>query len=53
MIHRLLKDTNGQDVAEYALSLGILSLGMFLATYSVLANVQTIWVRLQNVLALH
>ena len=40
---KLVRDEAGQDIAEYAVAMTILSMGIVFAIYNVRNNLRTIW----------
>jgi Flp pilus assembly pilin Flp len=49
-IRRLIGDTRGQDLAEYAMALGIIAIGVALIATAIGTDVNTIWSRAQPAL---
>jgi Flp pilus assembly pilin Flp len=43
VLTKLVRDEGAQDLAEYAVAMTILSMGIVFAVYNVRANLQTIW----------
>ena len=50
LIRRLVVCTRGQDLAEYAIALGVIAIGVVLIATAIGTDVNSIWSRAQPVL---
>ena len=50
ILKKLLRDTCGQDLAEYGIALAVIGLGAGLAALAIATDVNTIWSQALNVI---
>ena len=50
-LRQLVRDESGQDIAEYAISMTIITVGVMFAIYAIYNNLRTLWDALANALA--
>ena len=51
LLNRLIRDSAGQDLAEYGMALGVIAAGVGAAAVVIAGNVNTLWQTAKNALA--
>lgn len=51
-IRRLLREPEGQDIAEYGIAMAVIAVGAALAAAAIAANINTLWEQANAVIAI-
>ena len=51
ILKKLVRDENGQDLAEYGIALAVIGVGAAVAAVAIAGNVSTLWSKASSVIA--